>query len=99
MGKVIWSPSAEKDVDLIAEFIARDLIERAALFVINIMENTERLEKYPLSGRLIPEMNNENCRELIYGSYRIMYRLMDKNVIRITGVVNSARDWKSKQNI
>jgi plasmid stabilization system protein ParE len=63
------------------------------------MENTERLEKYPLSGRLIPEMNNENCRELIYGSYRIMYRLMDKKVIRITGVVHSARDWKSKQNI
>ena len=32
MGKVIWSPTAEKDVDLIAEYIARDSIDRAALF-------------------------------------------------------------------
>ena len=96
MGQVIWSPSAEKDVDLIAEFIARDSIERAALFVMKIVENTERLEKYPLSGRLVPEMNNERCRELIYGSYRIMYRLMDKNVVRIVGVIHSARDWRSE---
>ncbi len=94
MGKVIWSPTAERDVELIAEYIARDSADRAALFIIKIIAQTEILEKHPRSGRLIPEMNNENNRELVYGSYRIMYRIMNNDEVRVSGVVHSARDWK-----
>src|SRR3990170_5240133 len=34
MGKVIWAPSALEDVNSIAEYIARDAADRAALFVV-----------------------------------------------------------------
>lgn len=70
--KITWAPSALEDIDLIAEYIARDSIDRAALFVEKLIRATDRLQNYPYSGRIIPEIDNENCREVIYGSYRIM---------------------------
>ena len=95
MGKVIWAPSALNDVDSIAEFISRDSIDQAALFVSRLFEVTDRLEDFPLSGRIIPEINNQFCREIIYGSYRIMYKI-DGNDIWITAVIHGARNWKPK---
>ena len=92
MGKVIWSPSALADIDSIAEFIARDSADQASLFVVRLLEATDRLQTLPLSGRIIPEIENPSCREIIYASYRIMYRIEDTDVW-ITGVVHGARDW------
>lgn len=92
MGKVIWSPSALEDVNSIAEFISRDSVDQAALFVVRLLEATDRLQGYPRSGRVIPEIGNQSCREIIYGSYRIMYRLENDDVW-ITGIVHGARDW------
>lgn len=92
MGKVIWAPSALEDVNSIAEYIARDSVDQAALFVVRLFEATDRLQEFPLSGRVIPEIDNQSCREIIYGSYRIMYRL-DDDEVWITGVVHGARNW------
>jgi len=93
MGQVIWAPSALDDIDAIAEYIARDSESRAALFVSRIFEITDRLQEFPLSGRVIPEIGDQSCREIIYGSYRIMYRI-EGNAVWITGVVHGARDWR-----
>ena len=95
MGKVIWAPSALNDVDSIAEFISRDSIDQAALFVSRLFEVTYRLKDFPLSGRIIPEINNQFCREIIYGSYRIMYKI-DGDDVWITAVIHGARNWKPK---
>lgn len=92
MGKVIWSPSALVDVNSIAEFISRDSVDQAALFVARLLEATDRLQEYPRSGRVIPEIGDKSCREIIYGSYRIMYRLENDDAW-ITGIVHGARDW------
>lgn len=43
MGKVTWAPSALDDIDAIAEFISRDSVDRAALFVARMFEITDRL--------------------------------------------------------
>lgn len=90
MGKVIWSPSALNDVDLIAEYIARDSVDRASLFVLRIIEATDRLQEFPQSGRVIPEFDDENRHEIIYGDYRIMY-YTNKNDVWITAVVHGSR--------
>ncbi|MBI5243557.1 MAG: type II toxin-antitoxin system RelE/ParE family toxin [Elusimicrobia bacterium] len=92
MGKVTWAPSAIDDINWIAEYVARDSAEQAALLVARLFEATDRLQEFPLSGRAIPEIGNQSCREVICGAYRIMYRLEGEN-IWITGVVHGARDW------
>ena len=95
MGKVIWSPSALEDVDSIAEYIARDSVDNASLFVTRLIEATDQLQNFPYSGRIIPEIDNKMCREIFYGSYRIMYRI-ENNDIWITGVVHGSRNWISE---
>ena len=62
MAKIIWAPSALRDIDLIANFISRDSIDRASLFIDRLFEITERLQNSPLLGRVIPEIGNKNCR-------------------------------------
>jgi toxin ParE1/3/4 len=94
MAKIIWAPSALKDVDSIAAFIERDSVDQAALFVTRIIELVDQLEFFPESGRIIPEIKKKNCRELIYGSYRIMYRFT-KSEVWITGITHVARNWHS----
>ena len=93
MAEVIWSPSALQDAEDIAEFISRDSPEHAALFIERLIEKTDRLAEYPLSGRIIPEIGRENTREIIYGTYRIMY-LIETQEVWITGIIHGARDWQ-----
>ncbi|MFH1942963.1 MAG: type II toxin-antitoxin system RelE/ParE family toxin [bacterium] len=92
MGALIWAPSALDDADAIAKYIARDSEDQASLFINRLIQITERLKEFPLSGRIIPEIKNPDCREIIYGSYRIMYRI-EGDEIWITGIVHTARKW------
>ena len=92
MGKIIWAPSALKDIESIARFIERDSIDQASLFVTRIIEMTDRLDDFPRSGRVIPEVNDDHCREIVYGAYRVMYRIAEDE-IWITGVIHGARNW------
>ena len=93
MAKVIWAPAALQDVDAIAEYIARDSADQAALFATRLIEVTDRLADYPESGRIIPEIASPSCREIICGAYRIMYRLEGAEAW-ITGIVHGAQDWR-----
>ncbi len=47
----------------------------------------------PLSGRIVPEKEDPNIRELIEGNYRIFYRVT-RNNITILRIHNSARNLK-----
>ncbi len=97
MGKVIWSPSALHDVDAIAEYIAHDSVDQAAFLVVRLFEVTDRLQLFPKYGRIIPEINDDLCREIFCGDYRIMYRLQDADVW-ITGIIHGARNWSPKNH-
>jgi plasmid stabilization system protein ParE len=92
MATIIWSPVALEDVDSIAEFIARDSADNAALFINRLISMTDKLEQFPDIGRVIPEIGDDSCREIFYGAYRIMYRI-EGDEVWITGIVHGARDW------
>jgi addiction module RelE/StbE family toxin len=92
MGQVIWAPSAIQDVESIAAYLSRDSRDQAALLVSRILEAVGRLEEFPLSGRIIPEIADDSCRGVIYGAYRIMYRI-EGSQVWVTAVVHGAQDW------
>ena len=93
MAQVMWAPAALADVEAIAQYIARDSADNAALFVARLIEATDRLARFPESGRIIPEISNAACREVMVAPYRIMYRL-ETDQVWITGIVHGARDWR-----
>ena len=90
MMHVEWTRSAIADLVGIFEYIAKDS-ERYALSVIDrLTRRTEQIELFPFSGEFVPEYRNEQIREVIEYSYRIIY-LMDRDVIYVLAVVHGAR--------
>jgi plasmid stabilization system protein ParE len=49
----------------------------------------------PLSGRIVPEFEQENIREIIKGSYRIIYRVLSENEVNILTVFHSSQLLRS----
>ena len=88
--RLIWSPQAVEDVKAIRSYVARDSQHYANLLVERIVAAVDRLEVFPLSGRVVPEVGDESLREVVYGSYRIVYRLKPE-AVEIVTVFHSAR--------
>ena len=84
MADVSWTDQALDDLDAICEFIARDASRYAQLFAIQAFEAVDRLEMFPISGRVVPEINIREIREIILGNYRIVYRLTEDEVEILT---------------
>ncbi|OGP97736.1 MAG: plasmid stabilization protein [Deltaproteobacteria bacterium RBG_19FT_COMBO_46_9] len=82
--KIIWSPLAIDRASEIAEYIARDKPSAAEKWVDKIFSKVEQLRSSPEIGRIVPEIRNEQFRELIYGNYRIIYRIEKKQISILT---------------
>lgn len=75
MAEVRWTPQAAEDLEAIADFIAVDSPHYASLFAIDVLSAVERLQAFPRSGRVVPEVQASDIREIVLGSYRIVYRI------------------------
>jgi plasmid stabilization system protein ParE len=82
--KVIWSPLAVDRASEIADYIAQDKPSAAAKWVETLFGKVEQSRSSPEIGRVVPEMRNEQFRELLYGHYRIIYRVDKKRVSILT---------------
>jgi toxin ParE1/3/4 len=74
-GRVSWTEEATGDLESIREFIGRDSPRYAALTVERLVRAVDILEDHPEAGRIVPEFGQRDLKELIRGSYRIVYRL------------------------
>lgn len=82
--KIIWSPLAVARVSEITEYIAQDKPSAAENWVNTVFSKIEQLESSPEIGRVVPEIKNDQFRELIYGNYRIIYRIESKQISILT---------------
>lgn len=96
MAKIKWTPQALDDVEDIANFIARDSAYYAGIFTVKIFEAVERVELFTESGRIVPELNRKEIREIILGDYRIIYRVKE-DIVEILTVYHSARLLEAKK--
>lgn len=74
MIRLVWSPQAIEDVEAVRSYVAA----------------VDRLESFPLSGRVVPEVGDESLREVVYGNYRMVYRVKAE-AVEIVTVFHSAR--------
>ena len=89
--KIIWTKLALEDLEVIYEYIAKGSTYYAQKTIAKLRFRTQILKDFPESGRIIPEIENSNFRELIEGNYRIMYKVVNSNRIDILTVHNCAR--------
>ncbi|WP_290650304.1 type II toxin-antitoxin system RelE/ParE family toxin [Aquisalimonas sp.] len=74
MAEVIWTEPAIQELDAIAEYIALDNPVAASNLVEEVFDKTGRLEDFPQSGRIPPELPNSIYREIVVPPCRIFYR-------------------------
>ena len=81
MAEVIWTEPALQELDALAEYIALDNPAAANHLVREVFDKTERLEAFPQSGRIPPELPNSVYRELVLPPCRIFYREDESRVL------------------
>lgn len=80
MAEVIWTEPALQELDSIAEYIALDNLAAASALVEGVFDKTERLESFPQSGRMPPELPHSIYREDVVPPCRVFYREEGKHV-------------------
>lgn len=94
---VVWTEPARRDLRQIHGYIAKDSNYYAKKVVSELRDVTEKLASHPMIGRVVPECEDENIRELFLYSYRIIYQVLAKNV-RVLAVVHQKQDISSSQS-
>ena len=90
MTPIVWTPQAIGDVEAVRAYIARDSARYAAFVAEQIVEAVDRLSAFPLSGRVVPELGQKTIREVIYGNYRIVYRVTE-SAVQVLTVFHASR--------
>jgi addiction module RelE/StbE family toxin len=87
---IIWSPQSVHDLESIRAYIAEDSARYAELVIARIVSSVERLASFPESGRIVPELNRPEVREVIVSPYRVVYRYRS-GVVEIATVFRASR--------
>ena len=89
--EIIWTDPAWDDVENAADYIAQDSEFYAAAFVQEIKEAAASLANFAERGQVVPEFGDESIRELLVKSYRLVYRVSDKQILILTLVHGAQR--------
>jgi toxin ParE1/3/4 len=89
--KVHWTDTAEKHLDAIYSYIAQDSPEYAKRMVDRLTRRSQQIAKFPFSGRRVPEYDADQIREVIEGSFRIIYYIKSDQ-IDVLAVIHGAMD-------
>ena len=67
MAEVVWAPSSIKDINAIAEYIAKNSLIAAKNMVELFFQKAEILIRFPYYGKQVPETKNSFLREILVG--------------------------------
>ena len=88
--KVEWTDNALEQLWAIHEYIAQSSSEYAQRVIDRLTRRTLQIRRFPLSGRMVPEYNAPQIREVIEGSYRIIYYIKPDQ-IDVLAVIHGAQ--------
>lgn len=89
---VKWTDPAKLHLKKISDFISLDSKYYAKKVSSEIVFRTEQLSDMPRRGRIVPEVNDNNIRELFIYSYRIIYEVMNANIY-VLAVVHMRQEF------
>jgi addiction module RelE/StbE family toxin len=88
--RVHWTHTAIEHLLAIYEHIAQDAPLYARRMIDRLTKRSEQIAAFPRSGRMVPEYEAPDIREVIERPYRIIYRIKTDQ-IDILAVVHSAQ--------
>ena len=89
--KVHWTDTAQQHLEAIYRYIAQDSPVYAKRMVDRLTRRSRQIAEFPLSGRTVPEYEMSQIREVLEGSYRIIYYIKPEQ-IDVLAVLHGAQD-------
>lgn len=89
---VIWTDPAKLDLRDIHDYIARDSKYYAQKVSQDIVDKSAKLNLFPEIGRIVPEIDDPNIREVFIYSYRLIYEVLS-NGVQVLALIHGKRDF------
>ena len=92
--KVLWTKTAERDLESLIGFIARDKPETALKILRKIRATGASLRRHPKRGRFLPELRHIKgltFREIVIPPWRLIYQIRS-SVVQVLGLLDGRRD-------
>ena len=88
---ITFAESAVQDLEAIREYYEdQEIPEVGDRFISEIISSVEELTVHPDRGRIVPEFNSPQLRELILPPFRVVYR-------RYKEKISVVRVWRSER--
>jgi len=97
MAQIKWLREAKEDLRDIYEYISKDSRKYAERQVNRIWERTLILNQQIRAGKVVQELNREDIRELIEGKYRIIYQIINEELVHLLMIHHSSRDLSKRE--
>lgn len=78
---VTWTDTAQITLQQIHDYIARETKYYANKVTKDIINISKKLRDFPYKGRMVPESNREEIREVFIYSYRMIYKVASKDIL------------------
>ena len=79
-----YTKRALGDLVAIGDYIAADNQAAAAKWIARLRERIERAHETPRAGRIVPELEREEVREVFLRTYRLVYRVESTGITVLT---------------
>jgi toxin ParE1/3/4 len=90
---ILWTDAAVAQLEALHDFIATTSSEYALRIVDRLTKRSIQIAAFPFSGRMVPEYELNEVREVIEGSYRIIYLIKEEEGrIEVLAVIHSSRE-------
>lgn len=90
--KVRWSQDVLDKIKKQKDYINYDSPLAAKKWIASVKAKKDILKENPFIGRVIPEFNKSNFRELIIGNFRLGY-IVEENTVDIVDFKNSKQQY------
>ncbi len=87
--RVLWTATALDQLQRIHDYIAADSRIYARRMLGRLRRRTGQIKRFPLLGGLVREYCHDDIREVLEGSYRIIYRVFPDRA-EILAVIHGA---------
>ena len=84
MRTIRWTERAATDLLAIGDYITADNPDAAWRWVERLRKRAVKASRTPRGGRVVPEIGRDDVREVFVGAYRIVYRVMPREIVVLT---------------
>lgn len=94
---VKWTGPAKLDLKDIHHYIAKDSRYYAQKVSQDILSKSEKLKRFPETGRVVRETDDPNIREIFVYSYRLIYEVLPDS-IQVLALIHEKRNFTGNLN-